>query len=564
MRKLSITLAIAAFASGAHAQMTLLSNFAANQAGGFSAGEIVSFDKNTDRLYVTSSGSNVYGINVFDISNPSTPSQFGSRIDFSTTFGLASDMLSLTSVAIDPLSRFGVATLVPTANTTTLGRIGYFSLITGSIFGTAAVGYHPDSVTFSADGSKIVVSNEAEFNPASGTNANGSISIIDVSGINGGNLGTLPSAGVTTKDFGAGNLDTGVSIASLRNSNLAALGLTGSFNQTVPVFNTAAPEAMEPEYATISGNKVFVSLQDNNAIAEYDLTSNLWTKVTNLGSIVQTIDATDTGSSINITKNVRGLFMPDTIGSYVVGGTTYVITANEGDARGDDRDVSRFGDISGNDSLNPLIDTDAPSNFLLTGSGERANSELGRLNISRIDGDTDADGKIDDPTMIGTRSFSVWASGTGGLTRVYDSGSFFETYIATNDASGWVDSRSDDKGPEPEGLTLGTIAGKEYLFISMERTNSIFMFDVSIPTAPVFFDYIRISSGSIPQRPEGMTFISAADSPTGVSLLVVGFEGDGNSATNERVAIFSVVPEPTTGLLLVLGGAACLLRRRRA
>lgn len=583
--KLVQTLLASVLAAGAsssvHAQITQLNFFSANQGAGLSAGEIVAFDKVTDRLFVTSSGNaaqatGVHQVNIFDFATPGAQTNAG-VVDYSTAFGSVANMRSLSSVAVDPLNRFGVVSLIPTANATTLGKVGFFNLSTGANIGTLDVGYHPDSVTFSADGSKLIVVNEGEFNPninlSDGTiytgtnpgnvNAPGSISIIDVSSITSGNLAALTGLAVTTKDFSAGNLAPGVSIATLRNSNAAAVGTSGTFIGTVPVFNTADTGAIEPEYASVKGDKVYVSLQDNNAIAEFDLNSGQWTEVKDLGTIAQTIDATDqnalgtANNLIAIEKLVKGLPMPDTVATFVSGGKTYVVSANEGDARVDDRDISRFGDISGADSMNPILDT----NFPLTQTGERALDQLGRLNVSRIDGDTDADGKIDDPTMIGTRSFSIYEKTAGGLVRVYDSGNFFETYIAAN--GGWQDSRSDDKGPEPEGLTIGEINGRTYLFIGMERTAHIFQFDITNPLGVTFVD-AEILPFAQAQRPEGFLFISAADSPNGQNLLVVGYEGAGTSAT-EQIGVFTVIPEPSSAAALagagVLGLAA--LRRRR-
>ena len=561
--------------SSAHAQLTQLNYFNANQGSGLSAGEIVAFDKVTDRLFVTSSGNGaqatgVHQVNIFEFTTPGSQTS-GGVIDYSTAFGAKVDMRGLSSVAVDPLNRFGVVSLIPTANATTLGKVGFFNLSTGASLGTVDVGYHPDSVTFSADGSKLIVVNEGEFNPnlnlSDGTiytgtntgnvNAPGSISIIDVSGITSGNLASLTGLAVTTKDFSAENLASGVSIAALRNSNVSTVGTTGTFIGTVPVFNTADIGAIEPEYASVKGDKVYVSLQDNNAIAEYDLTSGKWTEVKSLGTIAQTIDATDTGSTTSISQVVKGLPMPDTVATFVSGGKTYVVSANEGDARVDDRDMSRFGDVSGSDSMNPILDAKYPT----TATGVRDVAELGRLNVSRLDGDTNGDGLIDEPTMIGTRSFSIYEKTEGGLVRVYDSGSFFETYIAAN--GGWQDSRSDDKGPEPEGLTIGEINGRTYLFIGMERTAHIFQFDITNPLGVTFVDAELLPFADA-QRPEGFLFISAADSPNGQNLLVVGYEGAGSSTT-EKIGVFTVIPEPSAYAAIaggVLFGFAALRRRR--
>lgn len=551
-------------------QLNLLNQFNANQGSGVSAGEIIAFDPGTDRLFVTSSGGSVYQVNMFGISSAGLATNAG-VINFSDAFGVVANMSGLSGLAVDPLGRFGVATLIPTANTTTLGKIGFFNLSTGAVIGTTNVGYHPDSVTFSSDGSRLVVVNEGEFNASSSTNAPGSISVFNVSGINSGNLNTLPSLTGTTKDFSADNLALGVSIAALRNSNISEVGTSGTFINAVPVFNTAAPEAIEPEFASISGDKVYVSLQDNNALAVYDLTAEKWTEVKSLGTITQTIDASDQNNAgsannlISITQNVPGLPMPDTIGTYVANGKTYVVTANEGDARVDDRDTSRFGDTGGIDNMNSLIDTDSPSNFPTTQTGIRTNEQLGRLIVSRIDGDTDSDGKIDVPTMLGTRSFSIYEQTVSGLVRVHDSGNFFETWIAAN--GGWQDGRSDDKGPEPEGLVVVTVGGRTFAFIGMERTSHVFMFDVTDPTAPFFVD-AKLVSGAL--RPEGFNFVTAENSPTGTALLFVGFEGDGSVGT-EQVAVFSVgtspIPEPSSAAAMAgLGaiGLAALRRRRRS
>jgi hypothetical protein len=564
MKKTTIFKFLAACAvlssEASYAQMSLLSNFSANYGNGTSAGEIVGFDKVSKNLFVTSSSSAAYQINIFDLSNPSSSVGVGA-IDFSLSFGSKANMSALSSVAINSAKGFGVASLIPTANTTTLGKVGFFDLASRTSLGTIDVGYHPDSVSFSPDGTKLIVVNEGEFNASSATNAPGSISVIDVSSITSSNLANLASLTPVTRDFSSPNLASGVSLSGIRNSNVAAVGTSGTFIASVPDFTQAANQdlnAIEPEYASVIGDKVYVSLQDNNAIGEYDLTQNLWTKITNLGTIEQTIDATDTGSTISITQTVKGLPMPDTVATYSKSGKTYVVTANEGDARVDDpsRDQSRFGDISGNDSMNPILD----SNYPTSNTGVRADAQLGKLYVSRIDGDTDGNGKIDEIRMLGTRSFTIWEVTDSGLQLTYDSDNFFETYIRDNDLAGWVDGRSDDKGPEPEGLTLGEIDGKTFAFIGMERNNGIFMFDITDPNAPSFFGYTRTSDGSL--RPEGMSFISAADSPNGQSLLIVGYEGDGATAS-ERIGVYSVVPEPQTYLLMGIAAAFLLWRARR-
>ncbi len=56
----------------------------------------------------------------------------------------------------------------------------------------------------------------------------------------------------------------------------------------------------------------------------------------------------------------------------------------------------------------------------------------------------------------------------------------------------------------------------------MERANAVAIYDVSNPANPLFLQILKTGNG-----PEGVLFISAHDSPTGRSLLVVSSENDG-------------------------------------
>ncbi|MEM7802111.1 MAG: choice-of-anchor I family protein, partial [Chloroflexota bacterium] len=129
----------------------------------------------------------------------------------------------------------------------------------------------------------------------------------------------------------------------------------------------------------------------------------------------------------------------------------------------------------------------------------------------------------------GARSFTIWNAGTGAV--VYDSGDDFEQILAetnplffnaNNGSPDDFDERSDDKGPEPEGVTLGTINSTTYAFIGNERADgSIYVFDVTSPISPTYVARLA-NLGSI--APEGLLFISAEDSPTSNPLLAVTYE----------------------------------------
>lgn len=108
----------------------------------------------------------------------------------------------------------------------------------------------------------------------------------------------------------------------------------------------AAPSAdLEPEYIATAGKYAYVSLQEANAIATLDLESKKFTSVLSLGfkdhSVAgNEIDLLDDGKAKIKNQNVYGVYMPDGIDAFEVNGETYLITANEGDAR-------EWGDYSG-------------------------------------------------------------------------------------------------------------------------------------------------------------------------------------------------------------------------
>ena len=55
---------------------------------------------------------------------------------------------------------------------------------------------------------------------------------------------------------------------------------------------------------------------------------------------------------------------------------------------------------------------------------------------------------------------------------------FFNADHSENDSA---DTRSDNKGPEPEGLDIGTIHGRTYAFVGLERNSGIAVADVTDP-----------------------------------------------------------------------------------
>lgn len=539
---------LATTALSAAAQPTL--SFVASQAAPTGIAEIVSYDKFTNQLFTTSgTGIDVYNFGVgSDFASTST-------IDLSGLFG--GNLGSVSSVAIDPLGRgFGAALAIPSANLTSLGSVVLFDTTTGAILKTLSTGYNPDMVTFTPDGGSILIANEGEAStdPASPLDPEGSLGILNVAGKSYGDLASLTATDLSTYNFAPSNLVNPADLTGLRIDprNASTVNLD-----------------LEPEYISVSQGKAYVSLQENSAVAVFDLATKKWTNIHNIDGKTQIVDASDrdlndttNDGAVHIDDAIFGKFMPDAIATYVVGGTTYFVTANEGDARdGLVGEESRIKDLALS-AFDPALV--ASLNAIYT-DGFQEDHNLGRLNITTIDGDTDKDGDIDVLTMYGTRSFSIFNGDTGAL--VYDSGSDFETITSTLVASiynsedndpGEFDKRSDNKGPEPESVAITQFDGKTIAAIALERTGGIMLYDITDPTNAIFLQYLNSAvdnaTGSV--SPEGLAWVTAADSPTGETFLVVSYEVSGT------VDIFTLVPEPGSLALLSVGGLL-LARRRR-
>ncbi|MEL6575803.1 MAG: choice-of-anchor I family protein, partial [Pseudomonadota bacterium] len=387
------------------------------------------------------------------------------------------------------------------------GIVALYDQETLELITVVTVGALPDSVSISPDGNTIAVANEGEFNSESGEdgvteNAPGTISLIDITDVN--------SPVVTT------------------------IGFDDTFASELRLFPGIDPSLdVEPEFTAFSpdGSQVFVSLQENNAIAVVDVASGALVDVFSAGSTDHNlpgneIDATDDGVIDIVNRDTVGLRMPDAIATVEIDGTTYVLSANEGDGRGDafddDGNPIPFGDEARGGDIAELGLFDEGTDL----------EGLDRLIHSTIDGDTDDNGLVDQPTTFGSRSFTIF---TEDGTEVFDSGSTLEKIIAQyaperfNDDDGETgQNRSDAKGPEPEAITTGVIGGETYAFVGAERDSGVFIFNISNPTDPVFVDYIDgFENGDI--SPETIAFIGADESSTGNAQIAVAYEVSGET-----------------------------------
>ncbi|BAZ10203.1 alkaline phosphatase [Calothrix sp. NIES-4071] len=502
-----------------------------NRAGTVQLGgaEISDFDPKSKRLFVTGEPGGKPVLQVVDVSDPTKPTKTND-IDLSTLGG------GVQSVAIRKgtgTANSVVAMAVSGTPATSPGKIVFYDASTLVKLSEVTVGALPDMITFTPDGTKLLVANEGEPNEEYNIDPEGSVSIIDVSF----DIAALNNTKVTTVAFTAFNAQA----ANLRTQGVRLFGkLADGTNSTVA-------QDVEPEYIAVSadGKTAFVTLQENNAVAVLDIATSTITKIVPLGYKDHSLpgngfDASDRdvngtaagGGKINIQNwPVFGMYQPDGISSFQVAGKTYYITANEGDSRVRPTSATAVpnraeGSIFNEEArvANLTLDPTAFPN----GDTLKRPENLGRLVVTNTLGDTDGDGDFDQLYAYGARSFSIWDD-QGKL--VFDSGDQIEKFLATatpslfNADSGnptLFDTRSDNKGAEPEAATVGVINGKPYGFIGLERAGGgVMVYDLSNPTAPTFVQYIR-TDGDI--SPEGLKFIPATDSPNGKPMLAVANE----------------------------------------
>ena len=543
-----------------------------NGLGGLAASEIVAFDSASKQLFINNGALN--RIDIVDIENPATPTLVRS-IDMgvygrgvqSVTVGTgivaaAVDVAPVVSADGRQTASNGVVVLMDT---------------TGRILKTVGVGTLPDHVSFTPDKKTILVAGEGEpicslengnttatekSDPALVSDANGTVSLIDVS--NG-----ATSATVTTLDF-------------------SAFDKTALLAENVRVFfpGSTAAQDLEPEYITTNaaGTRAYVTLQEANAIAVVDLVNKTILDVAPLGfkdwsaaGLVYDGSNVDSGTNGTFANPIsyagvplKGMYMPDTIASMQKGGETFLLTANEGDARDYDcfKEESTFADTAGADSFASFWDT--------ANDTVKANNKLGvQKTTLAFPTKAPVSGTTTNLYTFGGRSFSIWNS-SGEL--VWDSGSQLEEIALrdyptafNSDSSdsaatpqlmvsgqpGRMDRRSTSKGVEPEALAVGTIGAQTFAFVGLERMGGIMVYDVSNPTAPTFVRYKNAAleglalnpannstPGSYDVSPEGMVFVPAAASPNAKPMLIVANELSGTTTMYE-VRVANPISAPT-------------------
>lgn len=475
-----------------------------------SSAEILAFDSASQRLFVSNSTRKT--LEIWNLANLANPTRVA-EVDITQPANGGGDGINgiavREGVVVAALEVNAAATGAPTEP----GTLAFFD-VDGNLLSTIQAGALPDHVSFSPDGQFVLSANEGEPSDDYSIDPEGSITLVDMSA----GAANLTQADATQINFNF--FDPFPS--TLRSDGVRIFGKNASVSQD-----------LEPEYITYSADARFayVVCQENNALAVINLQNKSLLSVDglgnkNFGSAANGFDASDRTSDIFFANfRVRGYYQPDAVKAYEFNNQTYIVTANEGDARdytGYSEEV-RVEDLN----LDPILYPD--SLFL---KDERI---LGRLKATNTNGDTDADGDIDQIFIYGGRSFSIFKD-NGDI--VYDSQDDFERYIANDpDWSGLFNSdheenifknRSDDKGPEPEGLEIARIGQAVYAFIALERVGGLMVYNITDPGNVRFVQYVNnrsqggVASGDL--GPEDVIFVSAEQSPNDTSLVLVSNE----------------------------------------
>ena len=492
--------------------------------GGFSTGlfeeggaEIAAYSRSAKRLFFVNAQANA--VQALDLSDPAHPAALFT-VDFAAYGGGVNSVATWGDLA---------AAAVEAEDRQQPGKVVFFDL-SGHILAALPAGALPDMLTFTPDGSRVVVANEGEpkdyCEAGLANDPEGSVTIIDVPA----DRSQLARAAVRKADFH---------------------GVFPALHPEVRFFgpNATPSQDLEPEYIAVADDSktAYVTLQEANAIAVVDLANGTVTALHPLGTKdhsqrVNQLDASDRDGAVRLaTWPVRGMYQPDAIAFYLHDGRRYLVTANEGDTR----------DYECYSELERIKDLDLDPVHFPNADDLQEDENLGRLRVTTAGADTDDDGDVDQLRSFGGRSFSIWTA-QGQL--IHDSGRDFERILGRHDAANFnsdntendsFDSRSDDKGPEPEALALGTIDQRVYAFVGLERQGGIFAYDVTDPFEVAFAAYANTLIWSLIWEagtagdlgPEGLLFIPASQSPNGQDLLVSANEISGTIAIFRVVAI---------------------------
>ena len=438
--------------------------------------EIISVQQSTLRAVL--SNFDTGDVDVLDVSHPKHLQRLA-RFSLGLSKGE-----ELTSVAFHPsLDLFAAVIDAGTKP----GRLEIHSASTGLLQNRVEVGFGPDAVVFSENGSLILIANEGEdfwfdrvkkefFTPE------GSISIVHLNAT--GHIEknvNLTLADMTNhKGFviakggryleraidwnGDGNISKKVdfdgnglienkkiSLGYFQNHAVFGIETKGEVKILIPITNYS-PAVLEPEYIAIApdASKAYVTMQEDDAVAVVDLIKEQVISYYGLGVSQHKTDTTNDGW-VQFNQSITALREPD--GITMAANGRYFITADEGDT------------------------------------------------------DSDSSSKQEEQLSGGGRSVSVFDAETGVL--LGDTGNQVDEVAFANHV--YPDRRSNKKGSEPEMLVAFELDGIPWVAVGMERAGAVELISLNDPAHPKVVALGKIA-GDEDKSPEGIAhFIVAGE-----------------------------------------------------
>ena len=568
--------------------LNYLGRYSANIFGA-SAAEIPAFDPVNQRIFIVNAQKGA--VDVLNAADPTNPVLLQELTVESITEGAVVNSIAYKG------GYLAVAVEAPTK--TDNGWVALFDATSLEMLGYEQVGAQPDMVTFTPDGEYVLTANEGEPSTDYQIDPVGSISILGVSegqlvevrtaGFSAFNTqaDALRSAGVRIygpnasveqdlePEYIAISSDSGTAWVSLQENNALA---------KVDIATATVTDILPLGYKDhgTAGNGLDVSDSDDA------INIDTWPGVLGMYQPDSIAAYEVDGETLLVTANEgdsrawgeddQAYWDGDASKGFVEEfRVKHLVHVSGFDRRAGDDLPPQLRELAAGALLNPT--TFAYCGATAADPGDcRADENLGRLTVAWTDGyRKDANG---DPVLFdasgnqnlagdrlmydnlyayGARSFSIRDS-EGQL--VWDSGDQLEQYFAsdacmlganrtipcsdyfnaTHDEGDTFDNRSDNKGPEPEGVTVGQLGNKTFAFIGLERIGGVMAWDITDPTAPVLVDYLNTredwttadpstvlaTAGDL--GPEGLVFIAPEDSPNGEALLVIGNEVSGTTA----------------------------------
>lgn len=561
---------------------------------GVSAAEIPAFDPVSKRGFIVNAQAGL--VDVLDLADPANPIKTGT--------------LSATHIAenvvVNSVAVHGdlVALAVEAATKTNNGYVALFKASDLSVIGHVTVGAQPDMLTFTPDGMRILVANEGEPSDDYSVDPEGSISIVNVSDLQNLTVATADfSQEINLKALGVRIYGPNATQAQDLEPEYIAISADGSTAWVTLQENnalakvdiaTATVAAILPlgfKDHGVAGNGLDASDTDGisdikpwpglrglylpDSLSTYEANGNTYLVTANEGDSRAWGEDNDAYWAGDASKGFVEEFR-----------VKHLVHTGGFDRRAGDDLPPQLRELAAGALLNPDV-----FGYCGAEAGDpkacRDDDVLGRLTVTwtlgyRIN-DTgipvmfNASG-VEDPAgdrlmydalySFGARSFSIWDENG---EQVWDSGDAIEQFLKSDDCKlgaardidcnsyvnsnheegSTFDNRSDNKGPEPEGLTIGQLHGKTYAFVGLERMGGILVYDISTPAAPVYVDYLNTREDWLTEDPsdvlsavgdlgpEGLAFISATNSPTGEALLMVGNEVSGTTALYRINGIFA-------------------------